>query len=355
MHRRSILSFPALLLVLGLAPGCGGDPPAHGADAAVDGTPARDAPAGDAAAAGDDAAADDAAVGDDAAAVDAAAADDAPTGGDGAVVLDGGLVRLRVMAANTTSGNYQQYQTPGIHIFQGLQPDIALIQEFRYGTGAGTEAEIRALVDLAFGPSFVYYREPPAGNGDLPNGIVSRFPILAAGEWDDPQVTNRDFAWARIDIPGPIDLWAVSVHLLTSSGADRKAEAQALVAFVQAQVPAGDYLVIGGDFNTDDRAEQCWTTLAAIVDTGAPYPVDQNGNSFTSANRSKPYDWVIADPDLRPHQIPVVLGASTFPAGLVVDSRVYTPLGEIAPVIASDSSASSMQHMAVVKDFAIPP
>jgi len=36
--------------------------------------------------------------------------------------------------------------------------------------------------------------------------------IVEAGEWDDPRVGNRDFAWARIDIPGPVDLWAVSVH-----------------------------------------------------------------------------------------------------------------------------------------------
>ena len=50
------------------------------------------------------------------------------------------------------------------------------------------------------------------------NAILSRWPILESGEWDDTSVSNRDFAWARIDIPGPRDLWVVSVHLLTASG-----------------------------------------------------------------------------------------------------------------------------------------
>jgi hypothetical protein len=191
--------------------------------------------------------------------------------------------------------------------------------------------------------------------GAIPNGIVSRYPILEAGEWDDPQVSNRGFAWARLDVPGAIDLWAVSLHLLTSSVGDREAEATALVAYVQQKVPAGDYLVIGGDFNTGTRTEACLTTLAAIVDTGAPYPVDQAGNSNTSANRSKPLDWVLADPDLRALQIPVVIGLQSFPDGLVFDSRVYTPLADVAPVQQGDSGATNMQHMAVVKDFLLPP
>ena len=45
-------------------------------------------------------------------------------------------------------------------------------------------------------------------------------PILDSGSWDDTLSPNRDFAWARIDVPGPHDLWAVSLHLLTSSTAN---------------------------------------------------------------------------------------------------------------------------------------
>jgi hypothetical protein len=38
----------------------------------------------------------------------------------------------------------------------------------------------------------------------------------------------------------------------------------------------------------------------------------------------------------------------------VLDSRVYTPLSEIAPVQADDSASTNMQHMGVVRDFRIP-
>jgi hypothetical protein len=149
----------------------------------------------------------------------------------------------------------------------------------------------------------------------------------------------------------------VSVHLLTSSAGARDSQSQALVSFISANVPAADYLVVGGDFNTDTRTEPCLTTFSSVVVTSttqAPYPVDQAGNGNTSANRSKPYDWVLADPDLNPLRIPVVIGSSTFPDGLVFDSRVYTPLEEVAPVVVSDSGAPNMQHMAVVKDFLVP-
>jgi endonuclease/exonuclease/phosphatase family metal-dependent hydrolase len=205
------------------------------------------------------------------------------------------------------------------------------------------------------GPGFHSYRE---GGAQIPNGIISRWPIIASGEWDDPYVSNRDFAWARIDIPGPRDLWVVSVHLLTN---DRKRndEANSLVNYVRdANIPADDYLVIGGDFNTDTRAETCLTTLSQVVDTAGPHPVDGNGKDGTNANRTKPYDQVLVDADLRQHQQATVIqgetSSSTFANGLVLDSRVYSPISEIAPARRDDSAAPNMQHMGVVKDFLVP-
>src|SRR4051812_31220585 len=128
-------------------------------------------------------------------------------------------VPLRILAANLTSGNFQSYDLPsvsiggeGARILAGLHPDIVMLQEFNYA--GNTAGELRSFVDATFGSSFSYYREAGA---QIPNGVISRYPILAAGEWDDPEVTNRDFAYARIDIPGPIDLWAISVHLLTDT------------------------------------------------------------------------------------------------------------------------------------------
>ncbi|WP_375771673.1 pre-peptidase C-terminal domain-containing protein [Archangium gephyra] len=261
-----------------------------------------------------------------------------------------GEFRLRLMAANITSGNAQSYDPGhGTRIFQGTKPDVVMIQEFNYG--GNSAAAIRGFVDTAFGTGFSYYRETGA---QIPNGVISRWPILEAGEWTDTQVSNRDFAWARIDIPGPKDLWVVSVHLLTSGSGVRNTEATNLVNYIKAKVPAGDYLAIGGDFNTDSRSEAAFGTFSQVVTTSGPYPADKNNNVNTNAGRSKPYDHVLVDSDLRAYQTATVIGASSFSAGLVVDTRVYSPISEISPALSGDSGSTNMQHMAIIKDFLLP-
>ena len=258
---------------------------------------------------------------------------------------------IRIMAANTTSGNGQDYDLGhGNRIFQGLDPDIALVQELNYLNN--TPTDLRSWVDANFGTGFSYFREPA---GNIPNGIVSRYPILASGEWDDSTMTDRDYVWARIDIPGDKDLWAVSVHLSSGGGAtQRNVEAGEIRGFIQARVPAADYLVLGGDFNTNTRTETCVTTLSSVVITSGPYPVDLAGDPDTNAAREKPYDWVTADADLHARRTTLVIGSRSFPDGLVFDSRVYTPLSEVSPVLSGDSGATNMQHMAVMRAFLIP-
>ena len=286
------------------------------------------------------------------------AGSDGGTGTDGGVDsgdagTDGGTkssTLIRLMGANITSGNLQSYDPGhGIRIFQGTRPDVVMIQEFKYGDNSPTA--IRNFVDTAFGPSFSYYREAGAG---IPNGVISRWPIVAAGEWDDTQVSDRDFAWARIDVPGPKDLWVVSVHLLTRDSTVRNTEATHLVSLINANIPEGDYLAVGGDFNSDNRSEPLFSTFSQVVATASPYPADHNGNTNTNASRAKPYDHVLVDGDLRQYQVPTVIGGSFFAGGLVVDTRVYTPISEIDPAQSGDSGATSMQHMAVIKDFLIP-
>lgn len=124
--------------------------------------------------------------------------------------------------------------------------------------------------------------------------------------------------------------------------------------YIEAHIPEEDYLIVGGDLNTDSRGEGAFRALARVVDVSAPHPVDQNGAEGTNASRMKPYDHVFADPDLRPHQVPTVIGENVFPAGLVLDSRTYVPLSDIAPALLEDSGALNMQHMGVVKDFRVP-
>jgi endonuclease/exonuclease/phosphatase family metal-dependent hydrolase len=272
-----------------------------------------------------------------------AGADDAHVQAEAAT--DAGLAtRVRLVAANTTSGTKQSYELPGVRIFQGLHPDIVMIQEFDYASG-----DLRSFVDTAFGTDFVFFVEPRSGG--IPNGIVSRYPILESGAWADASVPDRAFAYARIDVPGPIDLWAVSVHLLTTGATARSTEAKALRDYVKANVPAGDYLAIGGDFNAESTGEQAVLDLSNEVVVDGPFPADQSGHTNTSANRSKPHDLLFARENLDAREVPVTIGAASLDNGLVFDSRVFTPLADVAPVLVSDSGTSGMQHMPVVRDF----
>ncbi len=141
------------------------------------------------------------------------------------------------------------------------------------------------------------------------------------------------------------------MHLLTSNASERNAEAAAIVAQLQAVVPQGDFVVMGGDFNTSSRSEAALATLAARFSVTGPYPVDGTGNENTNAPRTKPYDWVLASPELRALEAPVHIGAAQFDAGLVIDTRVYMPIGDLFPAESADSGATGMQHMAVVRDF----
>jgi endonuclease/exonuclease/phosphatase family metal-dependent hydrolase len=260
-------------------------------------------------------------------------------------------IRIRVVASNLSSGNRQSYDPGhGARILQGLKPDIVLIQEFNFGDNS--EAAIRGFVTSNFGPAFAFFREKP-GPGRIPNGVISRFPILASGFWDDQAVSNREFVFARIDIPGDRDLWVVSLHLLTD---DRKrpTEAAALATLITKNVPNAAYLIVGGDLNTDNMRDQTFRPLSSVVEIPAALPADGSGKTGTNRDRGKPYDHLLADRDLHPLRAPVLIGANRFENGLVFDSRVFTPLSAVAPVQRGDSGSQNMQHMAIVRDFLIP-
>lgn len=264
-----------------------------------------------------------------------------------------GTLPLRVMAANITSGSGQSYEGPGIRIFQGLKPDIVAIQEFRYNSSS-TSNSLRTLVDTAFGLGFHFYVEP---SGNIPNGIVSRYPILAAGSWDDPLIGDRGFAWAQIDLPGTTnDLYVVSLHLYSSGSAgDRNTEATIVKTNIQHFFPANAWVIVGGDMNTDSRTEAAIGTFKTFLSDN-PIPTDavSGGDDTTNANRNKPYDYLFPSFSLTNYQTAVAFSSQSFSKGLVFDSRVYSPLSDVSPVQSGDSGVSGMQHMAVVKHFLIP-
>jgi endonuclease/exonuclease/phosphatase family metal-dependent hydrolase len=258
---------------------------------------------------------------------------------------------VRVMSANL-NGNTQSYQPFAIRIFQGLKPDIVAIQEFNYSNN--TPSDFRAMLDTAFGTNFDYFRENYVGAGDIPNGVISRYPIVASGSWVDTVQSqpNRGYAWAQIRLPGTNDLYVVSIHLLTSSSTDRATEASNLKGLIQSNLPANAWIVVAGDLNTDSRGESAMATFGSFLsDNPIPADAEFGGNSNTSINRNHPHDYVLPS-----FSFTNLLTASVFPShsfsnGLVFDSRVYTPLSDVAPVQFGDSS--NAQHMAVLKDFNI--
>lgn len=135
---------------------------------------------------------------------------------------------LRIAAANITSGDAQSYDpNHGTRICQGLDAGVVLIQEFNFGDN--TASSIGGWLASTLGACYQYHRK---GGAQIPNGIISRHPILALDERDDTQVSNRDFARARLAVPGPKDLWVISVHLITSGASVRNTEATALNAFI---------------------------------------------------------------------------------------------------------------------------
>ncbi len=264
--------------------------------------------------------------------------------------------KIRVMTGNITSGNDQSYdEGDGIRIFKGLKPDVALVQEFRFGDNSSRA--LREFVDIAFGKEFSVYREPANSDGAIPNGIVSRYKILDSGVLTDPTISNRGFAWARLDVPGKTKLWVFSVHLSHSSAGRRNRGAETIIDFIAKKISPDDFVVLGGDLNTTNRKEQTISTLKQYL-TDEHVPADQGGKTGTNTNRSKPYDLLLPNKALNQHHVCVDVIAEgqilKFPHGLVFDSRNFRPLNAVAPIRQGDSDSVNMQHMAVIKDFIIP-
>lgn len=265
---------------------------------------------------------------------------------------------FRVVAANLSSGTGQAYsldngahsniEGAGARILKGLKPDIVLIQELNVGDGS--QSFLRQWVNKTLGPEYSVFRESGPG---IPNGIISRFPLVEQGEWDDTRQGNRDFAWARIKLPNGKNLWAISVHFYSQKPAVRNLEAFELLQYVRGKIPAEDLVVLGGDFNTDHRGEQCVKTLSSYFHTTGPQPIDGLGDGDTNSSRRKPYDWVLADQDLQKFAVPVKIGGLEFAGGFVLDTRTFDALEAIAPAQRNDSGVEGMQHMAVVRDFSL--
>lgn len=276
--------------------------------------------------------------------------------------FDGDSVQIRIVAGNITSGNNQSYDPGhGIRIFQALKPDIALVQEMNYGSN--TSSDYKNFAQKIVGTN--YYAVDDA-DYDIPNGVVSKYPITSHGYWKDPNINNRALMWAVVDIPGSTDIFAISVHLHTDPASDQVKAAQVIVDEIkklESSNPGRYYYVVGGDFNGDSAVSSNGFGKNNTFYISGPDPVDENGNGNTNAKREKQYDFVLVDYPLHEFQVPVVYYSSEdstktkiYENGLVFDTSLYdqSVLNEyFYPAQTGDSDASQMQHMAVVKDFLI--
>ena len=257
-----------------------------------------------------------------------------------------------VLAANLTDRSEAdefRYIGTSERIFKGLRPDVVAIQEWLV-----TNASRRAYVDAVFGTNYDFFVESYSG-ADIPNGIISRWPIVASGEWEDTQVAYRDFAWATIDLPGTQELHVISVHLQSGSAtadeATRKKEAAILTNQIRrANWPAADFIVVAGDFNVPNRSDDSLLTLSNVV-SDARQPADQAGDKDTNMTRGAPYDYVLPNFLLNARHAALTVGGIAFPEGMVFDSRIWSP--PPAPIQTNDSAGTDMQHLAVMKKFVL--
>ncbi|MDP8247379.1 MAG: PKD domain-containing protein [Candidatus Tritonobacter lacicola] len=253
------------------------------------------------------------------------------------------------------------YQT---RIVQGLEPDVALLQEWKLDDESPWGEDYDAWVEEAFGPDFDWYRGPSALVP--PNAIVSRWPLKSSGSWNDQTISQRYFDWAVIDIPGDIDLQVVSVHLKAGDTEGDKAkridEAQQIKAYVAANFDSSQYIIVGGDFNT-----QTYGSEPGLIDVFDSFlqveeescqPQDRNGNVFTNVNRTSKYDWIIPN-EVIGDASPLYLGVSQYQYsyGIVFDSTVFPSVEtELPPILSDDSDHSSYaDHVPVMKALNILP
>ncbi|MDP8214781.1 MAG: hypothetical protein RAO92_00085 [Candidatus Euphemobacter frigidus] len=260
---------------------------------------------------------------------------------------------IQVMTANLTSGGwpYIWYKNNSKRLFQGLEPDIVLIQEFNVASGSTREE----YVNEVFGPGYYLYYETASS----PNGIISQWPFKSSGEWSDPEVPDRDFAWAVINIPGDIDLQVVSVHLKASAGptnrTKRLAEATLIKNYVQANFDNNQYIIVGGDLNTyHSPPEPCMGIFSSFLDYDDHTPADRNYDSDTNEGRVERYDWIMPNHLMDELHTTTRVGSlqRSYPEGIVFDSWVFPNLSEVPPILYDDSHGT-MTHMAVIKTYNI--
>lgn len=250
--------------------------------------------------------------------------------------------KVRLVSANISSGNRQSYEGHAARIFQALHPSVVLVQEFNVPND-----DRASFVRSTFGGEYTYSVE---ADSSIPNGVISRFPILAHGEWKNSVPNaNRDYAWARIEMPGGDRMLAVSVHLRTKAG-PRASEERELVEFINKSRQSGDVVVLGGDFNHDASLAAEMAGAAEFLNLGAPAPRNGRGGAGTNATLSKKLDLLLVGHKWTARERAVNIAGKSYEHGAVFHSDM-AEAAALLPALPGDSFAPNMQHMPVVRDF----
>lgn len=265
-----------------------------------------------------------------------------------------------VMSANLTGGTNivngtYTFDVTAQRLIRRLRPDVLAIQEWKF-----TNASARAFVDSVLGTNYYFYIEPESEGFPIPNGVISRWPIIASNEWADSFVGSRDYVHATIDLPGNRNLNVVSVHFKAGDpeAATRESEARELTNYIAgASFSTNDYLVICGDLNLTSRTETTFTVLTQLV-TDVQQPRDQQGNANSNLGQTKPFDHVLPNELLNAEHLSINIGGFSYTSGAIYITRQFG--NHPRPALVEDSYIVNRAHHSVLKLFnvstaAVPP
>lgn len=263
------------------------------------------------------------------------------------------LVAANLVNGTVTVGDVTAWGEAGQRLLRTLQPDIVAIQEWVI-----TNASYQAFVDSNFGSGYYYVVDGVTGQYAIPNGIISRWPFLETNIWDDVYAGYREHMHARIDLPGPKDLNLVSVHLKAGDTAGdlttRENQARAITNYVAtANFGSSNYLAIAGDLNQTNRTAETVLTILGTIVSDADQPTTKSGSKNTNPADTRPYDFVLPDAALEAVAQAVTYNGTSFPEGLLFDTREWGD--HQYPALAYDSRATNLTHRPVVKVFALLP
>ena len=231
------------------------------------------------------------------------------------------IVAANLVNGTVTVGDVTAWGEAGQRLLRTLQPDIVAIQEWVI-----TNASYQAFVDLNFGAGYYYVVDGVTGQYAIPNGIISRWPILETNIWDDTVAGYREHLHARIDLPGTKDLNLVSVHFKAGDTAGdiaaREDQAQALTNYIRiANFGTSNYLAIAGDLNQSNRTDETVLSILGNYVSDAKQPTTKSGSKDTNPADERPYDYVLPDAALEAVAQAVTYNGSSFADGFIFDTR----------------------------------